>query len=63
MLFTEFNMDDLLRVNARENLERGEKNAEYRIAAKLLSFLDDETVAENTGLTIKEVEELRLLPS
>ena len=63
MLFTEFNMDDLLRVNARENLERGREQTRYQIAANLLGIIDDETIAEKTGLTIKEVEGLRLLPS
>ena len=59
MLFTEFDMDVALQVRERE----GEKNAENRIAANLLGFMDNETIAKTTGLTIREVEELRLLPS
>ena len=59
MLFTEFDMDVALQVRERE----GEKNARYQIAANLLGIIDDETIAEKTGLTIREVEELRLLPS
>jgi len=71
MLFTEFDMDVALQVREQEGLERGlerglelgEKKATYRLAASFLGIVDDETIAEKTGLTIKEVEDLRKLPS
>jgi len=63
MLFTEFDMNVALQVREREGWERGreigEKEAMYRIAENLLGFMDVNTIAKNTGLTIKEVEGLR----
>ena len=63
MLFTEFDMDVALQVREREGWERGSEQTKCQIAANLLDDMDDKTIAKKTGLTIKEVEELRLLPS
>jgi len=75
MLFTEFDMDVALQVREREGwergmelghkqgieqgLEQGLKQAKYQIAENLLGYMDVKTIAEKTGLTIKEVEGLR----
>ena len=65
MLFTEFDMDIALQVREQEGWERGreqgEKEATYRLAASFLGIVDDETIAKKTGLSIKEIEELKQL--
>ena len=55
MLFTEFDMDVALQVRAEER----EKETRYQIAANFLGIVDDETIAEKTGLSITEVVELK----
>ena len=67
MLFTEFCLDDALEVRRQEGWESGfeegkkigKKEIKFQIATNLLGFMDDKTIAKNTGLSIKEVEELR----
>ena len=39
--------------------EKGKEESKKEIAIKLLDILDDETIAEKTGLDIKEVKRLR----
>jgi flagellar biosynthesis/type III secretory pathway protein FliH len=42
-----------------KGLEKGEKKKAIEIAKKLLDLLDSETIAEKTGLTIAEIENLK----
>lgn len=42
-----------------EGREEGEKNKSIEIAKNLLDVLDDETIAEKTGLSVEEIKELR----
>jgi len=42
-----------------EGLEKGEKKKAIEIAKKLLDLLDSETIAEKTGLSIAEIENLK----
>lgn len=37
----------------------GETNAAKSIAMKLLGLLDDQTIAEKTGLTVQQIEEIK----
>lgn len=43
----------------REMEENAEKKKAIEIAKNLLDILDDETIAEKTGLTINEVKRIR----
>ena len=43
----------------REKIEEGERKKAIEIAKNLLDLLDNKTIAEKTGLDIKEVENLR----
>ena len=43
----------------KEGEQKGEKRKQIEIAENLLDILDNKTIAIKTGLTIKEVEELR----
>jgi len=42
-----------------EGREEGEKQAKLKIARSLLDILDDQTIAEKTGLSVKKVNQLR----
>jgi len=42
-----------------EGLQEGEKKAKLEIAKNLLDVLDNETIAQKTGLTAEEIESLR----
>jgi predicted transposase/invertase (TIGR01784 family) len=43
----------------KEGIEKGEKQAKIEIAKNLLDILDIETISIKTGLSIKEIEELK----
>ena len=43
----------------REKIEQGKKQEKLQIAINLLDILEDDIIAEKTGLSIEEVKELR----
>jgi predicted transposase/invertase (TIGR01784 family) len=67
MLFTEFNLEDAKKVWYEEAFEDGisqgiskgiqKRNAE--IAVSLFDVLDDETIAEKTGLSLTDIKRLK----
>ena len=67
MLTTEFNLEDAKEVWREEGLEEGlekglEKGREeerYKIAVSLLGLLDDDIIAEKTGLSLSEIKQLK----
>lgn len=59
MLYTEFNLEDAKEVWQEEAREDGIKEGVLKTAAMFLDVLDIRTIAEKTGLSIHEVEELK----
>jgi predicted transposase/invertase (TIGR01784 family) len=43
-----------------KGIEKGEHNKSIEIAKNLLDVLDVEVIAKKTGLTVKEIEKLKL---
>jgi predicted transposase/invertase (TIGR01784 family) len=43
----------------QEGLAEGAKQKAYEIARKMLDVLDDQAIAEMTGLTLEELQSLR----
>jgi predicted transposase/invertase (TIGR01784 family) len=52
-------MEEGLKEGIKEGLEAGDRQASQRIAVNLLNFLDDESIAGNTGLSLDAVQALR----
>jgi len=42
-----------------DGMKKGRKERDFEIAEKLLDILDNETIAEKTGLSVEDVEKLR----
>jgi len=71
MLYTEFNINDAKEVwqeeareeGIKEGIEKGRKEGEHnkaiKIAKSLIDVLDIKTIAQKTGLTTKEIENLK----
>jgi predicted transposase/invertase (TIGR01784 family) len=50
---------NILKTKLHEGIEIGKQKKAIEIAKNLLDVLDVKTIAENTGLTIEEVKELK----
>ena len=48
-----------LQEGIEKGLQEGEKKKTIEIAKNLLDILDNETISKKTGLTIKEIQDLR----
>ncbi len=48
-----------LRQGQQQGREQGIKETKVEIAKRLLKFLDEETVSQNTGLSLEEVQSLK----
>lgn len=67
MLYTEFNLEDALKVQREEvfeeafeeGMEKGMEKGMLQVAFNLLDILDDVTIANKTNLTVEQVTDLR----
>jgi len=63
MLYTEFNLEDALRVREEEGRVEGRVEERSKIALSLLGLLEDEVIAEKTGLSLAEIIQLKKVHS